>query len=120
MDCKSASDPERVIEADEGVQCPNERKPIVFIDEQLKAEVDADPFLHSTIGCRADARNRGGRGCGRRPEAWNPDGVNITAQIEGALLGDKTLPPLFRFVLATVRHWQAPCLQESNERFHVR
>jgi hypothetical protein len=49
MDCKSASDPERVIEPDDGVQWPNERKPIVFMDKPLKAYACFDVRLDETI-----------------------------------------------------------------------
>ena len=31
MDCRSVSAAERVCDCDEGVQCPNERKPIFFM-----------------------------------------------------------------------------------------
>src|SRR5258707_7787767 len=31
MDCRCVSAAERVCDCDEGVQCPNERKPIIFI-----------------------------------------------------------------------------------------
>src|ERR1039457_5074195 len=35
MDCRSASAAERVCDCDEGVQCPNERKPIFFMEGNL-------------------------------------------------------------------------------------
>src|ERR1035437_9833457 len=35
MDCRSVSAAERVCDCDEGVQCPNERKPIFFMEGNL-------------------------------------------------------------------------------------
>ena len=32
MDCRSVSAAERVCDCDEGVQCPNDRKPIFFME----------------------------------------------------------------------------------------
>src|SRR5271154_6881261 len=61
MDCRSASAAERVCECGEGVQCPNERKPIFFmrlhpadmlvvkadsIFAQRRTAIGLKPFLH--------------------------------------------------------------------------
>src|ERR1700722_20097361 len=61
MDCRSASAAERVCECGEGVQCPNERKPIFFmrlhpadilvvkadsIFAQRRTTIGLKPFLH--------------------------------------------------------------------------
>jgi len=44
MDCSSASDAVRTCESGEGVQCPNERKPIFFmVVSKDKAEETRDP-----------------------------------------------------------------------------
>jgi hypothetical protein len=44
MDCKSVSAAERVCDCGEGVQCPNERKPIFFIPA-----VYCHPGLFATV-----------------------------------------------------------------------
>src|ERR1700742_921928 len=44
MDCRSVSAAERVCDCDEGVQCPNERKPIFFMQAAYR-----DPAWFATV-----------------------------------------------------------------------
>src|SRR5450759_2167924 len=56
MDCRSVSAAERVCDCDEGVQCPNERKPIFFIRAIYCYPgwfATADVLPHSGTGTRS-------------------------------------------------------------------
>src|SRR5262245_13881037 len=42
MDCRSASDADRVCDCGDGVQCPKERKPMCFMDLDPRTEILAN------------------------------------------------------------------------------
>jgi hypothetical protein len=79
IDCKSTSAADRVCDSDEGVQWPNDKKPIFFMQLVLMCEgrdrfpSSADPQLCRAAGDRRPERNRDespgetNRACGNLP-----------------------------------------------------